>query len=246
VREFGSIALDMGVHYTDLFRYYLGDLARVSGHAFVAEPLRVLAPDQPPAPGVERVSPGVMRATGDDSLVALYETAAGALIQLAYVPSGPGRRWVARTVHGRLGSMSVAPDRSGGGVVVQIADRTLSGGRLRRELGGFSLPGIAASLFGPETTEYELSFGDADAALIAIELDDFVAALASGRPPEVGGHDGLLAVAAVWAVAESRARGETVTIAQVADGSVASAQAPVDAALGLAGAAGEPTSARRS
>ena len=41
-RESGSIALDMGVHYTDIFAYYHGELETVFGSAFVAEPLRVM------------------------------------------------------------------------------------------------------------------------------------------------------------------------------------------------------------
>jgi predicted dehydrogenase len=233
VREFGSIALDMGVHYTDIFRYYFGDLERVSGSAFVAEPRRVLAPGAQVGPDIEQVAPGVMRATGEDSLVALYQTASGVLIQLSYLPSGPGRRWIGRTVHGRRGSMSVAPDRSGGGVAVQLGDRMLGGAELRRTLGGFALTGVTAALFGADGTEYDLPFQEADAALIAIELDDFVRALDSGRAPEVDGRDGLLAVAAVWAVSEAHASGVAMSVADVADGTVSVAQAPVDAAIGL-------------
>jgi predicted dehydrogenase len=238
VREFGSIALDMGVHYTDIFRYYFGDLERVSGSAFVAEPRRVLRSGAHPGPRIEQVTPGVMRATGEDSLVALYETESGVLIQLSYLPSGPGRRWIGRTVHGRRGSMSVAPDRSGGGVAVQLGDRVLRGAELRRTLGGFALTGVAAALFGAHGTEYELPFEEADAALIAIELDDFVSALDCGRAPEVDGRDGLLAVAAVWAVSEARASGGAVSVGDVADGTVSVAQAPVDAAIGLGGDGG--------
>ena len=43
IRESGSIALDMGVHYTDIFSYYHGELEQVFGSAFVAEPLRALS-----------------------------------------------------------------------------------------------------------------------------------------------------------------------------------------------------------
>jgi len=232
-RESGSIALDMGVHYTDIFSYYHGELERVFGSAFVAEPLRALPAGTQPIPGLEEASPGVIRATGEDSLVALYETASGVLIQLCYLPSGPGRRWVQRSVHGRLGSMAVPPDRSGGAVVVQLGDLTLSGTELRKELGGFELDGVAASFFGPEGTEYQLPFAAVDAATIGIELDDFAGAVLEGRPPEVDGRAGLRAVAGVWAVAESRARGAAVGIAEVADGTVSAAQRPVDEALGL-------------
>jgi predicted dehydrogenase len=231
--ESGSIALDMGVHYTDIFRYYLGEIERASGSAFLAEPLRVLAPGSSAGPGIEEVTPGVIRATGDDSLVGLYQSASGVLIQLAYLPSGPGRRFVQRSVHGRAGSMTVPPDRSGGAVVVQLGERTLSGTELRAELGGFELEGVAAALFGATGTEYDLPFVQADTATIAIELDDFRQAVASRRAPEVDGLGGLLAVAAVWALAESAAGAGSVRIADVADGTLSVAQDPLDAVLGL-------------
>ena len=233
VREAGSLALDMGVHYADIFSYFMGALESVSGTAFVAEPLRVLAPGTASIAGIEEVSPGVIRATGEDSLVALFETVAGALAQLAFVPSGPGHHWLQRSVHGRDGSMSVPPDRSGGAVIVRLGDRVLSGGELRRELGGFELDGVAASFFGREGTEYDMTFAEVDAATIAIELDDFVRAVADGRPPEVDGLGGLLAVAAVWAVGESNQMTGSVRIADVADGRISAAQDPIDAILGL-------------
>jgi predicted dehydrogenase len=233
IREAGPLALDMGVHYTDIFAYLLGDLKRVEGTAFVAEPFRVLAPGVSAPPGIEEVVPGVIRATGEDSLVALYETASGVLIQLAYIPSGPGLRWKQRSIHGRRGSMSVPPDRSGGAVIVQLGDRVLSGSDLRRELSGFELDGVTAAFFGAQGTEYDLSFDDVDAATIGIELDDFIRAVRDRHPPEVDGRAGLLAVAAVWAVAESHQHGRSVQIADVADGTSSTAQDPIDAAIGL-------------
>jgi predicted dehydrogenase len=234
-RESGSIALDMGVHYTDIFSYYFGELETVFGSAFVAEPLRQMAAGSVPVRGIEQVTPGVIRATGEDSLVALYETTSRVLIQLCYLPSGPGRQWVQRSVHGRRGSMSVPPDRSGRALVVQIGDVALSGAALRKRLGGFELEGAAAFFFGPTGTEYDLPFAEVDAATIAIELDDFAGAVMDRRPPEVDGLAGLRAVAGVWAVAESRARGGAIRIDEVADGTISQSQQPVDEALGLVG-----------
>ncbi|MGD0980000.1 MAG: Gfo/Idh/MocA family oxidoreductase, partial [Solirubrobacteraceae bacterium] len=233
LREKGSIALDMGVHYTDIFSYFLGELERVCGVAFIAEPGRVLGAEMIAGDEITELAPGVMRATGDDSLLALYETAAGARIQLTYLPSGPGRRWIQRSLHGRNGSMSVPFDRTGGPVVVELGARRLTGAELRSELGDFRLGGVAAEFFGPEGTEYDLPFAEVDAATIAIELDDFIGALGDGRFPEVDGRAGLLAVAGVWAIAESYAAGGFVAIADVADGVLSAAQDPVDAAIGL-------------
>ena len=229
--EAGPIALDMGVHYSDILRYYLGEIESAYGAAFVAEPLRRLRPtdDQSAAGSV----PGYIEATGDDSIVAMFRATSGVLAQLAFVPSGPGRQFVQRSLHGRAGSMTVPRDRTGGPVVVQLGERTLSGAELRKELGGFELSGAAASFFGPDGTEYERPFPEIDAATIGIELDDFALAIAEDRQPEVDGRGGLLAVAIIWAVAESQKAGRPVGIAEVADGTVDAAQADVDAALGL-------------
>jgi predicted dehydrogenase len=235
MRESGSISLDMGVHYTDIFSFLLGPLERVSGMAFIAEPTRVRAAGTRPVAGIAESPAGVFRATGDDSLVALYETAGGACIQLSYIPSGPGRQWVQRSLHGREGSMSVPRDRTGGAVVVQRGDRTLSGAALRRELGGFELEGVSADFFGAAGTEYDLPFPEVDAATIAIELDDFARAIGDRAAPEVDGLAGLLAVAGVWAVSESQIAGGSVRIDDVARGAISAAQDPVDAALGLLG-----------
>ena len=233
LREAGPLALDMGVHYTDIFSYFLGGLERVTGSMFVAEPFRVLVPGTSAPTGVKEVSPGVMRATGEDSLVALYESASGVLVQLAYIPSGPGLRWKQRSVHGRRGSITVPPDRSGGTVTVHLGDRTLSGADLRRELNDFELDGVTAAFFGSHGSEYDLPFDEVDAATIGIELDDFIRAVADRRPPEVDGRGGLLAVAAVWGVAESHLLDGSVRIADVADGTISTAQDPIDAAVGL-------------
>lgn len=238
LREKGSIALDMGVHYTDIFAYLLGGLERACGMSFIAEPGRVLGPGMVAGGEVEELSPGVMRATGDDSLLGIFETAGGTLIQLTYLPSGPGRRWIRRSLHGRNGSMSVPFDRTGGPVVVELGERVLTGAQLRAELGDFRLTGVTADFFGPEGTEYDLPFAQVDAATIAIELDDFIAAIAEGRSPEVDGVGGLLAVAGVWALAESREAGGFVKIADVADGTISAAQDPIDRAIGLFAEAG--------
>ena len=101
LRESGSIALDMGVHYTDVIRYYLGDLDRVAGRAFIAEPVRRLSAGGPVPNNIKQVGEGLMTATGDDSLVALFATSRGVMVELTYLPSGPGRQWTQRSVHGR-------------------------------------------------------------------------------------------------------------------------------------------------
>jgi predicted dehydrogenase len=234
ILESGSMALDMGAHYLDIFNYFLGDLKTAYGSSFIAEPVRRDPPGAPPAPGIDYLPGGAFRATGDDSLVAFFESQSGVLAQLTYIPSGPGVTFRQRTVHGRNGSMAVPRDRTGGPVTVTLGDTTLSGAALREAVGNFELTGVTAAFFGAAGTDYDHPFEYADAALIGIELDDFAQAVRTGRPPEVGAAGGLAAVAGVWAVAEARHLGQVVEIADVASGALSTAQAPVNARLGLA------------
>jgi predicted dehydrogenase len=233
ILESGSMALDMGVHFLDIFNFYLGDLETAYGRSFIAEPFRRMAADAPPAVGIDYVEPGVFKATGDDALVAFFESAGGPTVQLTYIPSGPGPRYRQRTLHGRHGSMEVPGDRTGDPVVVHLGDTDLSGAELRDAVGGFALDGIAAALFGADGTEYSRPFAYVDAALIGIELEDFATAIRTGGQPEVGGEGGLAAVAGVWAVAESQRLGRAIGIDEVASGALGSAQEAVDRHLGL-------------
>jgi predicted dehydrogenase len=233
IRESGPMALDMGVHFLDIFNYYLGDLKTAYGSSFIAEPVRRSAPDCPPTPGIDYLEPGVFRATGDDSLVGLYQSESGVLVQLAYIPSGPGERFRQRTIHGRNGSMSVPRDRTGGQVTVRLGSTKLSGAALREAVGGFALDGVTAAFFGPEGTEYQRPSEYVDAANIGIELDDFAQAIRADKPVEIDGRGGLAAVAGVWALAESQRAGQGVAVADVASGALRTAQAQLDAHLGF-------------
>jgi predicted dehydrogenase len=233
ILESGSMALDMGVHFLDIFNYFLGDIETAYGRSYVAEPLRRMAADAPAVPGIEYVEPGVFKATGDEAVVAFFESTAGKSVQLTYIPSGPGPRYRQRSLHGRNGSMEVPGDRTGGPVVVHLGDTELSGAALREAVGGFALDGVSAAFFGAEGTEYDRPFAYTDAALIGIELDDFATAIRTGGPPEVGGAGGLAAVAGVWAVAESQLLGRAVGIEEIASGALGAAQEPVDRHLGL-------------
>jgi predicted dehydrogenase len=218
----GSIALDMGVHLTDMVQYLLGDIESVHGRGLIAEPVR-RAPDGT-----------AVTATGEDSLLAQLVTSSGVTVQLGYLPSGPGQSYFQRTVHGRLGSMRLPADRSGGPVVVYRADCTLQGEELLAELGGSPVDRLGADLFGSSSAEYQLEFAESDAAHLAIELHDFADAVLTGRSPEVDGVSGLNALAAVYAVYESQLLGRAVRVADVASGALHASSADIDEALGVA------------
>jgi predicted dehydrogenase len=217
----GSIALDMGVHLTDMVQYLLGDIESVYGRGLIAEPVR-------------RATDGTaVTATGEDSLLAQLVTDSGVTVQLGYLPSGPGQSYFQRTLHGRNGSMRLPADRSGGPVVVYRADCTLQGEELLAELGGSPVDSLGADLFGSSGAEYQLEFAESDAAHLAIELHDFADAVLTGRSPEVDGAGGLNALAAVYAVYESQLLGRAVRVADVASGALHAGSDDIDEALGV-------------
>lgn len=222
LKERGTIALNMVVHHADLVEFYLGPVETVYGRALIAEPVRHTADGEQ------------IRATGEDSLLAQLRTASGVEVQLAYLPSGPGHRYVRRTIHGSAGSMLIPPDRSAGEVELRRADGVLRGAQVRAALGdGFVLDDTTTALLGPDGTGGGAPFLEVDAGYLGIEIGDFVAAVLDGRPPEVDGLGGMRSVALVLAVLESDALGRPVTVDEVLSGAVHGYQEDIDAALGL-------------
>ncbi len=218
----GAIGLDMGVHLTDIVHFLLGDIDTVYGRGFIAEPVR-------------RTADGTrITATGEDSLLAQLTTKSGVTVVLDYLPSGPGRHYYQRTLHGRNGSMSLPGDRSGGPVQVWTGgDKPLQGKDLLAAIGGSPVDELTSALFGSDAAEYDLAFPESDAAHLAVELHDFADAVSTGRAPEVDGSGGLSALAAVLAVYESSLLGQPVRLEDVMAGSVHAYQDDIDEFLGL-------------
>ena len=236
MKDKGSIALDMGCHLTDILQFHLGEIESVYGTGLIAEPVRRRR-DKPekdlPAYWARLMEmPEAVTPTGEDSLVGLYTMASGALAQVTYIPSGPGERWISRTVHGRGGSLAMPRDRTGGQLVLRRADGVLESEAIRALLPDFRLDPVTDRLFGGQVS-YDMPFADSDAALMAIEIHDFADAILNGRPPEVDGHGGMTAVAAVLAVFESALAGRPVTMAEMLAAELTAYQDDIDRGLGL-------------
>lgn len=218
----GAIGLDMAIHYADIIEYLLGPVDRVWGRGIIAEPLRF------PADGGD-----VIVADGEDSILASMRTRSNVDVQLAYLPSGPGIHFSERTVHGTGGSLSIPPDRTDGDVVVTLGDRVLSGAELVDAVGDhLRLSEATIAVLGPEGTGGKgAPWSVVDSGYLAVEIDDFVDAVLSGRAPEVDGMGGMRALAVVLAILESGVSGREVTVDEVLDGTVHVYQDSIDATL---------------
>ena len=115
LKDRGAIGLDMGVHYTDIVQYYLGEFDQIYGCGRIVEPVRY----KPKDPGlklesyVERLKtfPEAVEATGEDSAFATFKMKSGAMVQFSYAGAGRGSGSFERSVHGRLGALHSPGDR---------------------------------------------------------------------------------------------------------------------------------------
>lgn len=243
LKEKGAIGLDMGVHYADIIRYYLGDYRRIYGRGMIVEPVR-RRPNNEDHPLISyreqaRTYPETVDATGEDSILAQYTMESGATVQFTHVGGGRGSRRFERSVHGRWGALDVPRDRTGEAVRLRLEDRELSGKEILTLLPDFQLDEITTRLFGADGVVYERpdvphATMVLDARLLAIEYHDFGEAILHGRAPEVDGHDGMAAVAAILGAYESAAAGQAIDMDEALSGQVNLYQAGIDSTLGLA------------
>ena len=243
LKEKGAIGLDMGVHYADIIRYYMGEYSQIFGRGLIVEPVR-RKPDHADHPLIsyrERVKsyPDSVEATGEDSVIALYTMESGAIVQLSYVGGGRGSQGWERSVHGRWGAVYAPGDRNGNPVVLRLEGRELKGKEILSLLPQFELNEITERFFGKGGVEYEPP-ADApdpgiavDAKHLAIEYHDFGEAIRNGTGPEVDGEGGMKAVAAIVGAYESALAERSVSMESVLSGEVRQYQVDIDVALGL-------------
>jgi predicted dehydrogenase len=242
-KDRGGIVIDMGVHYTDLWLYFLGPIERIGGRVALFEPLRnpvalsggmaafyagSAYPDEP------------VRATAEDTSIGQVTFANGAIGQLLLSLAGHGEGYFLRRFYGSEGAMDAPSDRSGRPIrlarngAAQSGFVTLDDAEARSLLPEFTLDDPTSRLFGASMlTSYDLPFEAIDRKLLALELEDFGRAVIEKRAPEVDGQGGLDAVAAMYAFFESSLAGRDVTLAEVAGGAVDAYQRDIDLALGL-------------
>ena len=192
-------ALDIGVHLMHEFRYLGGSIESVSGVTRMFEPTRWLAETR------EQVACDV-----DDAFFATVLFASGAVGQLTFSWAGHG-----------------PPTSLPANLVIYGTRGCLRGDTLSLDDGSTC---SAAELFrasAPSPTQ-EALFPRGLTDAFALAFLDFLEAIASGRDPEASGEEGLLDLAAGFAICESSALKRAISLAEVLDGSAAVYQADID------------------
>lgn len=222
MKNTGAIGLDMSIHYADIIEYFMGPIERVWGRGIIAEPIRY-AKD-----GSDPVIPD-----GEDALFATMRTKSGVDVQFTYLPSGPGKNYRLRVVHGSKGSVEVPGDRSDGDIFVHLEGGTLKNEEIVQELGDkFSLSAVTKAVLGPDGTGGKgASWADVDSGYLAVEMHDFIDAVLTKHDPEVDGMGGMRALAVVLAILESGVTNDAIIVDDILEHSIHSYQDSIDAEL---------------
>jgi predicted dehydrogenase len=223
-RQSGGIVVDMGIHYADLFEYFLGPVESIFGMNGIVDQQRI---------DVEGVRHEV---DAEDLSVGVARFASGAVGNLLIDLGGRGDSHFTRVVHGTGGSLVIPQDRTGKPLRLVLrrdgVDEKVDGDELLSLVPEFRLDEVTAALFGGDRiTTYDLPFADIDANLLAIEQADFADAVAYGRAPEVDGVFGLRSLAIAYGLLESERLGRPAVVSELIRNEDTPYQTEIDTAL---------------
>jgi predicted dehydrogenase len=202
----GGWSLDGGVHFADLFRFYLDDVTRLVALSKAYFPTRFRD---------EKTHSNPVQVTVEDTTMALLEFANGVSGEWTSTNVARGQGFGRRVIYGSEGSLDLKDG-------LQVGEQKLSIKELTEEYMS-SLP--------PE--EKERLFPRGITSPVATELWEFVQAVRGKARVETDALEGYKAEAISIALYESAAAGRWVTLEEVENLQVEQYQAEINADLGL-------------
>lgn len=231
LKEKGGPILDMGVHYTDLIRYQLGDVAEVYGDARLIEKVRRKSPSIGDTytfyQNRHKAMDDTVPATAEDVSVALFKMESG--LSLNWIMGQGGSGGVGgEMILGEKGRLETFGTRGGKAVMQLTGEEKRNQEAILDIVDGFELEPLAAYFF-PD----RIATGNVDWRLIALEYHELGEAILKGRQVELDGVEGMKDVAAIYAIFESAVAGRSVTLQEVETCGVYAYQQEIDEALGI-------------
>jgi 1,5-anhydro-D-fructose reductase (1,5-anhydro-D-mannitol-forming) len=205
----GGGAIDIGVHLFHYIRYVMGPIAAVSAYVRTLEEERVDRDEHGAV--IERVRNEV-----EDVFFANLRFAGGSI----------GTTFWSWAGHGEPTGLAADPAIYGTFGCVKGNEVILDDGTRAKA------PDLYAKRAPPDLQQRHFPAGVRDA--FALEMRDFVEAIASGRSMEASGDEGLLDLATSYALLESATANRPVQVADVLNGTIARYQEEIDAFYNLA------------
>jgi len=232
LKDRGGPLIDMGVHFSDLIRYQLGDITEVYGDVRLLEPVR-RRPNSLNSPYAfyrnrHAEMDAEVPATAEDMSTAIFRMASGAVVSWIVGVGGSGSVG-GNMIMGASGVIEGFGTR-GGGTRMKAATGELDYDALVAAEDDFTLEPLAAHLF---PTRMAAGDSDVDWKLLALEYFELAEAILQGRTLEIDGIEGLKDVAAVYAIFESSLAGRAVSMDEIESGELYAYQEQIDAALEL-------------
>ncbi len=243
-KDQSGVLLDVGVHFTDMMEYLLGEIDSVYAQTRLYEFVR----HNPAAGGGEarsnpagvygkwqREMPAEFRATAEDTACATLGFKSGVMGQYLEDHASHGQGGFLRQIHGSQGSMTLPRDRSGDPITLHLEDQgVVQGDDVLDLVPDFCLDQATTALFGGERLgSYSFEFSEIDRKVIATEYADFAGAIAGDGSAEVDVPQGTRSVAVSYAILESGLAGRLVTVDEILSESVDAYQRDINEGMGI-------------
>ncbi|MGB9597858.1 MAG: Gfo/Idh/MocA family protein [Candidatus Poribacteria bacterium] len=222
----GGPLLDVGVHYSYVVEYLMGEVESVYAQKRLHEPIRK---------NVSGKMPSDVQADAEDAVYATLTFKNGAVGQFIEDHSGHGQGLWQRVIYGAKGSLNMPGDRTGRPVALTIDGK----GYIKDEqvfdlIPNYHLDNLTARLFGEERIyKYELPFSDIDSGLLAIEYFDFAESILKQRKPSVNINQAMRSVGLIYAMLESAHLGRIVNMSDIMSEKVSAYQNEINEMIGL-------------
>jgi predicted dehydrogenase len=230
----GGPLVDMGVHFTDLIRYQLGEVSEVYGDVRLVEKVRTKSKTMSMdyefyKKRLQAMSPEVP-ADAEDVSLAQFKMVNGVTVNWNVGMGGYGSAGL-ELILGDKGAFEGFGNRG-----ARVKMRNTEEGEVDQEgmlamAEGFEVNPICKHFFPSRITQGD---PEVDWKLIAMEYHEFAEAIMTGSKVEVDGEEGMRDVAAIYAVFESSRAGRAVSMDEVVSCSVYAYQTEIDRALGVA------------
>ena len=218
----GGPLLDVGVHYTYVTEYLMGEVESVYAHTRLHERIRSAGKTS-------------LQADAEDAAYAVLTFKNSAVGQYIEDHAGHGQGLWQRVIYGSNGSLNLPSDRSGKPVVAILDDKgTINNERILELIPDYHLEDMTAKLFGGERIwHYDFPFSEIDGKLLAVEYYDFAESILKGRSPGVNSYQAKRSVGLTYAMLESAKLGRSVTMDEIMSEKVTTYQDEINDIIGL-------------